>query len=207
MRKILLICLVLALLPSWAGADMKQYLEFNAGPDNPYDYEFKYLPGYCPCWSAKNRERFQADAEKWKRVFRSKGERGMDYIHLHHYCFGLVALSRMQRGLGNRNHLLRRAENEFGYMIKHSSPKFVLMPEIHTKMGLVKLLQGKDAHAVSHFVKAINLNNRYVAAYKYLIDYYLNHNENSKALQIGTLGLRHNPDSEYLKQMVAKLSK
>lgn len=207
MRNLLWIGLVLILFPSWAGADMEQYLKFNAGPNNPYDHEFKYLPGYCPCWSAKNRERFKSDAEKWKRVFKSKGERGRDWVHLHHYCFGLVAMSRLQRGLGNRNHLLKRAEGEFGYMIKHASPKFVLMPEIHTKMGLVKLLQRKDAQAVKHFIQAIKLNNRYVTAYKYLIDYYLNRNEKGKALQVGTLGLQHNPNSEYLKDTVARLSR
>jgi len=205
MRRILWICFVLVLLPSWAGADMERYLKLNGGHDNPYDYEFQYLPEYCPCWSAKNRERFQRDQEKWKRIFLSKGERGMDYVHLHHYCFGLVALSRMERGQGNRKHLLGRAASEFGYVIKHSSRKFILLPEIHTKMGLVKLLQRKGAEAAAHFARAIKLNKTYVPAYQYLIGYYMTHGKTGKALQVGSLGLKYNPDSAYLKEMVAKL--
>ena len=207
MYRILLICLVLTVIPCRVAADGKRYFKYNAGPDYPYEHELKYLPDYCACVSGKYKERYIQKKQKWKRYFKSKGNRGSDWIHLHHYCFGLTAMSRLRRGLGNRDHLMARAEGEFNYVIKQSSSRFVLMPEIQTNMGIVKLMQQKYVEAVLHFIRAIKLNKNYKPAYSYLIEYYKSQDKIKEAKKIASIGLQNNPDSEYFKEILSNLGR
>lgn len=177
----------------------------RAGPIVAYEHELKYLPPYCRCVASVNMKRYKKEKAKWARIFKSKGERGRDWGHIHHYCYGLTFLSRVNRGLGKRSYLLGRAESEFGYMIKQASPKFILMPEIHLRMGITKLMMRKDAGALKHFYKAIKLKNDFVPAYIQIIYYYRNHNNAKEALKIARLALKHAPNSKVLRKQLAEL--
>lgn len=201
---IIVLFLVLVFLPLPLHATMEKYLKDNGGPDRAYDYELKFLPPYC-CKVAQNRDLWERERDKWGGVFRSKGESGQDWIHIHHYCFGLVALSRMQRGVGDRNHLLKRAEGEFKYMIEHASPKFILMPEILLKLGQVKLMMGNQAEALRHYYKSIQLKKDYVPAYVQIINYYVLNNNRNEALKFVKMGLKYAPESGVLKGYLARL--
>ncbi|MBW1793691.1 MAG: hypothetical protein JRJ38_04580 [Deltaproteobacteria bacterium] len=186
-------------------ADHEQYLKDNAGPDRAYERELPLLPAYCRCKAAIDRNRYKHEGKKWGRVFKSKGKRGKEWMHVHHYCFGLIALSRAQRGLGKRAHLLSRAEQEFNYMFRHSSPKFILMPEIHLKMGITQKLMGRDAKAVEHFIKATQLKRNYVAAYVHIIDFFKEHQNYKKAIETAKRGLKYSPNSKALKANLREL--
>jgi hypothetical protein len=50
------------------------------------------------------------------------------FVHLHHYCHGLVAMNRLSRTLDKRirRDLLQRATQEFDYVIRSWPPDFYL---------------------------------------------------------------------------------
>jgi len=191
--------------PPVSMAGLKEAIEDLGGVKRASDYELRFLPPYCRCRVALNEDRYKNDVKKWRAIFYSKGERGKDWIHLHHYCAGLLMLSRLQRGLGKRTALLLQAENEINYVIEHSSPKFILMPEIHLKMGITQKLMGNDVKAMQHFTKAIQLKKNYVPAYAHIIDFFKEHQNYKKAIETAKRGLKYSPNSKALKAKLREL--
>ena len=94
---------------------------------------------------------------------------------------------------------------EFTYMIEHVSPQFILMPEIHLKIGMTQKLMGKNPEAIKHFYEAIKLKKDYVAAYTYIIDFFKENRNYKGAIEIAQRGLRYSPNSELLKKKLAEL--
>lgn len=184
-------------------ADVEQFLKDLGGPRRGHEYELSFLPPYC-CKISSNRARFN-EWKKWVRKFESKGARGRDHVHVHHYCEGLLALNRIFRGVGKRSALLGVAESQFNYMISKCSPKFILMPEIYLKMGITQKLMGKDGEAFKHFLQATKLKRDYVSAYIHIIDFFKEHQNYKKAIETARRGLKYSPNSKLLKAKLAEL--
>ena len=127
------------------------------GPRRGDDYELELLPDYCRIKLKKNLE----IAKQWEDRFRKLGERGTAYIHCHHYCQALLYISRIKRGVGDRSKLIGFAEGNLDYMLKHSSPKFVLMPEILWNMGYVQQLKGNFEKSNYYFKMAKKIKAKY----------------------------------------------
>jgi tetratricopeptide (TPR) repeat protein len=199
------IYLLFFFIPSVCVADAEQGMKDRGGTYTAYDYEFKFLPPYCIGRVAKDWPRFKNINDKWKKHFFAMGERGRDWIHVHHYCTGCLALSRLQRGLGRRTSLLGWAENEFNYVISKSSPKFILMPEIHLKMGMTKSMLGKHSEAMNHFLISIKLKTDYVPAYLQLINHYQNFGNLPQAIATAKMGLKYSPESQILQEKLHSL--
>jgi tetratricopeptide (TPR) repeat protein len=191
--------------PSVSMAGLKEEFEALGGKKLASDYELRYLPPYCRCRAALNKDRYGNERKKWDRIFYGKGERGKDWIHVHHYCFGLLMLSRLNRGVGKRGALLSYAENQFNYVLRHSSSKFVLMPEIHLKMGITQKLMGRDSKSLQHFIQATKLKKNYVPAYIHIIDYYKKHHDFKNAIRTAKKGLKYSPNSKILKKELVEL--
>jgi tetratricopeptide (TPR) repeat protein len=111
----------------------------------------------------------------------------------------------MERGLGNRSALLRHAANQFTYMLNLSSPKFILMPEIHLKMGVTQELMGKRVEALKHFLQAIKLKRDYVPAYLKVINFYKELHDVESAARIARTGLKYSPNSKTLQNELREL--
>ena len=158
-------CLIVFLMatiflsPVPAMPDLKTYHESLGGSDPyvPFDYELPLLPFYCTCKLRSDDPRWRRKCYKWQDKFRAYGARGRDVVHIHHYCSGLLMLSRVQRGVGERSALLKKAEDQFRYMIRHSSPNFILMPEIYFKMGKTQEMLGQPIKAMEYFKRAKRL--------------------------------------------------
>jgi tetratricopeptide (TPR) repeat protein len=204
-RLTIFIGIVILFLPAAGMAGTEQLLKDLGGPQHAEAYELPYLPPYCKCKGAVNidpqtKEKLR---KKWDSFFR-KYPYGENWIHLHHYCQGLLMLNRFYRGAGNPSALLKEAEAQFDYMIEHSNPKFILVPEYHLKMGITQKLMGKDGKAIEHFMKAIELKKDYVPAYMQLIDCYKDHDPEN-AIKTAEMGLKHSPNSEILKNKLGEL--
>ena len=158
-RLILFWTVILLLLPVLSRADLETYHKDLGGSDPyvPFDYELPLLPSYCTCKLRSDDPRWRRKCYKWEDKFRAYGARGRDVIHIHHYCSGLLMLSRVQRGVGERSALLKKAESQFTYMITHSSPEFILMPEIYLKMGQTQQMLGQPIKAMEYFNRAKRL--------------------------------------------------
>lgn len=55
---------------------------------------------------------------------------------------------------------LGRAIGNFEYMLKHTKPDFVLRPEIHFRLGTIRLQLGDTVGAEKEFQKARRLKRR-----------------------------------------------
>jgi len=209
-RLIVFLTFIIFLIPVVGMADRKTYYETHGGSDpyKAFNYELPLLPPYCKCRVGKhhlNSAQLRQERKKWDHIFKSKGVGGYDWIHVHHYCVGLLMLSRLNRGVGKRSTLLSQAEEQFKYMITHSSPTFILMPEIHLKMGITKKLMGKDAKAMGHFIQATKLKRNYVAAYVHIIDCFKGHHNFKTAIRFAKKGLKYSPNSKVLNKKLMEL--
>lgn len=200
-RLIIFVGIVILFFPADGMAGEKEQFEALGGKTLAYDYELPYLPPYCRYCAAVNRDQYKHEKKKWARILKTQGQP----VHLHHYCCGLLMLSRLMRGVGKHSALLNRAEQEFNYVLKHSSPKFILLPEVHLKMGITQKLMGRDSKALQHFTQAIKLKKNYVIAYVHIIDCYKEHNDFKNAIKTAKMGLKHSPNSELLKKKLVDL--
>lgn len=133
-----------------------------------------------------------------------------NWIHLHHYCYGLVQIFRSHRigiTLEQRQFHLGQAVNEINYVLKNASTRFVWRPELFTKRGLAFLLKQDYRNAENSFEDAIKENAKYWPPYGYLADLYLEQGKTDKARSILETGLKVAPNAQGLKNRMVKLEK
>lgn len=133
-----------------------------------------------------------------------------NWIHLHHYCYGLVQIFRSHRigiSLSERYSHLARAVDEISYVLRFASPTFAWRPELLTKRGLALLFMKKHHEASDDFKTAIKENANYWPPYGYLADLYLEQGKVDKAKSILKTGLEINPNAKGLKNRIATLEK
>lgn len=161
------------------------------------DSEIKAMPPYCAA-------RLYIDpgsVEYWKGIL------GPDYLHTHHLCYALGAISRYYRArtytdkMGN----LQSAINDLNYVLGHASPGYILMPDVYMNRGLALSLMKKDASAITDFLKAVEMNPKLTRAYTMVADHYVKLKKQDEALKLVTEGLRHNPESKVLQRQYKKL--
>ncbi len=198
MKKILFACCVVmeiyALHPVMAG-EMDRDLSLA---------ELRVLPGYCQVKWKYGENRNAPEVQKWVSIL------GEDYVHIHHYCLGLNFVNRANRSFGNQSdttYLLRKAEGNLIYVVKHTKESLVLLPEVYVQLGKVYVRQGKGGEAGAQFQKAIKLRDDYSPGYAALSDMYKGNNNRAEALRVVEEGLKHAPDSKSLKRRLQELSK
>jgi len=110
-----------------------------------------------------------------------------NYLHIHHYCFGLKALSLAYRNLGNKQKLEFMANSvvgNFNYIIEHTERTFFLRPEAFLNLGRGHLLRQEYGVAKQKFEQAIKLNPKSADAWVALSDMYHQLGKKSDALAI-----------------------
>jgi tetratricopeptide (TPR) repeat protein len=163
--------------------------------------EVAMLPGYC-AYTQLFRDHVsggndQAMKREWESVF------GPTFIHMHHYCFGLMKTNRavlLSRDPTVRLFYLNDAISEYDYVITRAPSDFVLLPEIFTKKAQDLVLLGKGPLAVLEFRRAIETKADYWSAYAYLSDYYIEIRDTKKAIEVLKEGLSHAPNAKALQR-------
>jgi len=125
-------------------------------PVNVNLLEFKQLPGYCQCKMYYHHQRGQ-EAKKSRKNQEWQIAFGSDYAHLHHYCWGLVYLSRARSAQlkdSERKFLVQKAIGNFDYVIKQAASRSPFLWMYHQKKGEALLLVHKNAEAQMEFKKA-----------------------------------------------------
>lgn len=127
---------------------------------------------------------------------------GKNFIDLHHYCAALNYMNRYWTAdtAKDRGYYLALAMNNFNYMVKAEKPDFALRGDLYSNRGEVFRLQGKLGDAVRDFRHAIELDPKLTRPYFQLIDFYEGTKRRAEALEVATLGLRHNPDSKAMQR-------
>lgn len=124
---------------------------FPAWAANETPAEIAMLPPYC---DARIGSRSPETVAYWQaRLGRE------NWIHMHHYCGGLVSLNRYYRQTGaSKAGSLRNALWEFNYVLDHTGPGFPMRSDLYYNRGKVLRLQGKDGMALADLEKALELN-------------------------------------------------
>ncbi|GEM_PF-5482363 len=165
----------------------------------PTDQEISALPAYC---HAKLRADQKSDeAQHWKRAL------GKDYIHVHHLCAARAFLMRANRMDDNRHFYLGEAMNNLEYMITHSSPNFILMPEILYYKAYIFYKQKKYDQAIKYAEMAIKKNKQYIRPYLLIADIYIKLNDVQNAETIITDAKAKFPKSKAIKRRIKKIRK
>ena len=178
-------------------------------PEHVTDYdprEVAMLPAFCP-HTQLFRERVPGgnDPEairRWQSVL------GDMYLHLHHYCWGLMHLNRariLAREAQTRNFNYASAISEFDYVIRHARPDFALLPEILTRRGEALLGLGRTAQALAEFERAIELKPDYWPPYAHISDYHKSRGDSGQARTILEAGLKVAPSASALQRRLKEL--
>ena len=146
-----------------------------------------------------------AQIERWTRILGAQ-----NYLHLHHYCWGLENTSRglyFSTNSRERNHEFSEAVREIDYVLARVTPDFALLPEILTKRGENLMRLGKAAEGVRDLSRAIELKPDHWPPYAAMSDYYKSLSDFDSARQWAQRGLSAAPGTKALERRLAELDK
>jgi tetratricopeptide (TPR) repeat protein len=168
--------------------------------------EMRYLPDYCK-YTQLFRDHLPGgndpeQIEHWTNML------GPTFIHLHHYCWGLMATNRaffMSPTPVERGYNLNQSITEFSYVIERSPPTFALLPEILTKRGENYVSLDQGAKGVADLRGAIDLKPEYWPPYAAMSDYFKQNGDLAKAREWAEKGLQASPNTRPLERRIAAL--
>jgi hypothetical protein len=132
---------------------------------------------------------------------------GDDFWHMHHYCYALRNLIRVEDpnlAAQHKRSLLERTVGEFRYIINNCRAAMPLMPEVFLRMGEVQLRLGRIGEALASFEQSRRLKVDYWPAYTRWIDVLLDSKQFDSAAALARDGLKHLPEHpELVKRLEA----
>ncbi len=129
-----------------------------------------------------------------------------NWVHLHHYCGGLIEINRYYQGTTERKKAnLGNAVREFKYVLDRWQPDFYLRAEAHLNRARAYKLMRQVGLAFADFKKAHELNPRLVQASIGLTDAYVQQGKKKEALAVLKSAIELNPDSKSLRRHYAEL--
>ena len=178
-------------------ATEKEHLRRLGGSDKWTPEELAmYLPPAC---RVKEDKTAHDERKMWENTL------GVAFLHLHHYCTGLTFLSRVERGIGDRNYLLNAALKEFRYMQRIPQDN-ALRPELEYNTGYVLFQLKRYPEALGSLQKTVLLKPDYVQAYLLLSSCYGRIGNATRAAEILRAGLARMPESAALKDALSAIT-
>jgi len=159
------------------------------------------MPTYCA-------GRFARELNNMQEYKRWEAQYGPDFLHTHHLCHGIGLLESKYpkaRTEQERRYILDGALGELGYMLAHAKPDFALMPDVHLYRGIALQLQKHEGAALKEYLKAIELNPKFFAAYNRAANLYIKLGAKDLALKKVTEGLQHLPGNKGLQRLYQEL--
>lgn len=146
LRKYIIIALIaLSLMPIPVTAQAQHRIR-------PTPQEMLLLPEYCKVRLTYKQDTNSPYVIKWMKILGKE-----NYIHMHHYCFGLTAAQRAdspEMSDVDRKGNLKRAISELEYVMTRATPNFVLWPDLYSNYGRIQLLLGNTHEADVAFQRA-----------------------------------------------------
>jgi tetratricopeptide (TPR) repeat protein len=97
------------------------------------------------------------------------------------------------------------AISDMKYVIDNTTPDFVLLPEIYTKMGEVQLLLNRPSEAYEAFGRARSLKPNYWPPYFQWGEYLRKNGKKNEARAVVEEGLGYAPDAKPLQSLLVTL--
>ena len=138
-----------------------------------------------------------------------KARVGDSFIHMHHYCAGLIKANRallLVRDRMARQFYLTDAITEYDYVITKVPETYAFLPEMLVKKGEALMHLDRGPAAVYQFERAIEVKPDYWPPYARLSDYYQKNGDIAKARETLEAGLTQVPDAAALRRRLAELS-
>ncbi len=186
----------LPILMVLAGFCMQQA---NAAPFAPSASEIAALPPFC-------KAKLSADPADDKLY---SARIGPDWLHIHHYCFGLNFANRYYRDYGNRQAQaddFKEAINNYDYVLDHATSDFWMRAEIGTQKARLLAAVKNNAGAIGALDVALKANPDYAPAYALQSDIYRDMGQKSKALDSVEQGLQRAPLDKSLQRRYKRLA-
>jgi len=133
---------------------------------------------------------------------------GPTFIHMHHYCLGLMNVYRagiLAKTRQDRDHNLNNSIMEFNYVMRNAPPDFSMLPELLTRKGESLILLNRGAEGVVDLQDAIERSPDYWPPYAALSDYYRDLGQLAKARDWAQKGLSVAPNSRALNRRLTAL--
>ena len=143
--------------------------------------------------------------ERWSSVLGPE-----NFIHMHHYCFGLESTNRalyFSSTKLDRDRELTTSVREFDYVVERVAPDFALLPEILTRRGENLLRLGNAPQGVVDLDRAIALKPDHWPPYAALSDYFKALGDLASAREWVEKGLSAAPGTKALQRRLTELDK
>ena len=171
--------------------------------ENMSESEYLLLPEYCRAQGNVSekyyKKYYRADlTRKWQSAL------GENYNHYHHFCWGMVSISRAYKSPsknGSREGTAKRAIDDIGYLVERATPDCILLPEVYTKLGEAYLLARDARSAEAAFRKAWQIKPDYWRPYVWWGQHLLQAGKKGEALAVAEAGLEHAPDVKALQDL------
>jgi tetratricopeptide (TPR) repeat protein len=170
---------------------------------NLEEQDFRELPFYCE-YRISNKYRGREDVQEKMRKLFGQG----NYIHLHHYCFGINFANKAEKELINsksRHKFLALAVGQFDYVLGHWPDDFALKPEALWRKGKAYRLLGQIQDATATLIEALRIKPDYVQAWLELTECYIQTGNVNAGREVLAKGLAILPESSALKAKLATL--
>ena len=174
---------------------------FAGKPINVTKGEIALLPPYCV--DTMGFDYGDAVSRTSPRAGYWVGLMGKSFWAVHHYCWGLIELRRVESKFmapEKRRFMLNVAVEGFGYSIFHASQDFVLLPEMYTRSGEVYIMMDNIPEAYDAFKRARELKPDYWPAYSRWAAVLIKSGQKAEAKQLVKEGLGYSPDATELLQ-------
>jgi tetratricopeptide (TPR) repeat protein len=159
--------------------------------------EIALLPSYCIDTESfsENDPRYAPRAKLWKQ------QMGETFLAMHHYCWGLIYMSRARQAkvpASERKWHYDRALNDYEYVLQFAKSDFVLLPEIYLRMGETYVEMKEYGQAVESFNKSLTSKRDYWPAYERWSSLLSKLNKKREAMAKLEEGLRISPNERGL---------
>lgn len=133
---------------------------------------------------------------------------GPGFMHMHHYCIGIVAFVRSYRHkntVNDRSGYLTFADQNYSYVVERVGQDFFLLPEVLYRRGQTRSRQGRTDAAIKDLDEALRKDPKHTRASYELSQALVTIGDRRRAEATLKAGLEEAPDSKLLKSALAEL--
>lgn len=177
-----------------------------AGIDNITPGELARVPEYCPDSQTFNTVGFPENPAPAQR--RWVAAMGKTFWAIHHYCWAQIAANRAERAGTSRqarDSLLESAIADIRYVLAHSTPDFVLLPELYTRIGDYYVRLSRPVDAIQAYEMAMAKKADYWPPYVRMAEVLARIDRQVQAMALLEDGLKKMPDQPQLSQALQSL--
>lgn len=170
-----------------------------AGIDNITPGELARISEFCPDTQTFNTVGFPENPTPAQR--RWIGMMGKTFWAVHHYCWAQIAANRAEQAGTTkqaRDALLESAVSDIRYVLRNSTPDFVLLPELYTRMGDYYLRMNRPIDAMPVFEQAIASKPDYWPPYVRMANLLARLGRSAQAVDLLQDGLKKMPEQPQL---------